>query len=932
MDKTTQVLAGLGYDVTAWLDALGDWARAAHALTASAGDDLKARGRLLRDLTQTWLIVDAAQGAGVEALLAAGVLTHLGPASAQALWCRSAGEGGAADHAAPLVKLALRERLLAKLARRDDLALTASMLSHTEHARALLETLRDVPRRGLGERVARLLPELNALTLSEEWHAKLDPDRPLAQRQSRTPLLDHVAVRVLDKLAALEGGDLSGFADLSADSFASLRAAFDRVRAAGLAPCVRAALLFLDFAKGGEVLQRQRWAALGADLSVHNLAAAVILRADAVLDRFALLRQHPAFADLVIALVASHGIPGQTLRGETPLAFLAPFAQHLRDSADALCVSLRAHPTADAPTLAPITAADAQALACDAMLVVNVCDTAGVRDGLMTTDLLRAFTTLRDDVLAVAQSPAADLSDALHAREAARWLALGPHALTLDRLRRLRSSRQRHGEPLHAISDNLSTLSPQTLAAINGWLSRCQFWYAEAATAALSPSAQLKVFILTMQAAAADAPPTAPFNVNFLPLVRKLNPSADLAASYRVRLLEALLSPLDPDALCRGDHPTLLSDASSSLTSPTPTNILGSFRSLGTGEDTLLIDFEESAEARALLTLLPIYEAKSSAAFHATLKALCDLYGLRKDAFDRVANESLYLAHMNSARSDKARMLDFAKPGLIVEVGPGGGVILNLLEDRFPSSDIIGVDISRMVVESLRALQAKDHHRWRVIEADAFDLPTHLGTEQVDTVIFCSLLHEIYSYVHYPCDHDPTPRRFRLESIRDLLRATYKTLKPGGRILIRDGVMPPPSDQILHLRTDDAVSFFKLFAQQFEARPITARWLDPHRVLLSSQDAMEFLYTYTWGPESFPYEVREQYGVLTYPDYQAALLDWLDNPTHPPTLIPPPPDLRSYLQPGYQAGLGDRVALFDASGAPLPLPDSNCLLIIEKGA
>lgn len=49
------------------------------------------------------------------------------------------------------------------------------------------------------------------------------------------------------------------------------------------------------------------------------------------------------------------------------------------------------------------------------------------------------------------------------------------------------------------------------------------------------------------------------------------------------------------------------------------------------------LTFKESPEATALLTLLPIYESKSSAAFHAALKALCDLYGLRNDDFNQVA-------------------------------------------------------------------------------------------------------------------------------------------------------------------------------------------------------------------------------------------------------------------------------------------------------
>jgi len=116
----------------------------------------------------------------------------------------------------------------------------------------------------------------------------------------------------------------------------------------------------------------------------------------------------------------------------------------------------------------------------------------------------------------------------------------------------------------------------------------------------------------------------------------------------------------------------------------------------------------------------------------------------------------------------------------------------------------------------------------------------------------------------------------------------------------------------------------ELFAAQFEGRPIKFRELAPDRVEMSTADAMEFLYTYTWGPASFPYEVRELYGILTYEDYLTALAAWcpgarvVDNP------------LRSYLQPGYRDNLVGKIRLTDERDQPVDLPDSNCLIVIER--
>jgi SAM-dependent methyltransferase len=337
------------------------------------------------------------------------------------------------------------------------------------------------------------------------------------------------------------------------------------------------------------------------------------------------------------------------------------------------------------------------------------------------------------------------------------------------------------------------------------------------------------------------------------------------------------------------------------------------------------IDLAETEEAGALVTLLALYETRSSAAFHGTLKALCDLYRLRKDEFDRVANEAQYLATMNAARGDKGRMVELVRPGRIVEVGPGGGVVLDLLEARFPGSEVIGLDVSQEVIEALTTRRTRDGRRWRVVRGDAFSLPDVVGAGTVDSVVYCSVLHEIYSYV------ERDGRRFGLAPVRELLQATWRALRPGGRIVIRDGVAPPPGTRRLRFVAPDARELFGLFAAQFEGFDVAWRELPDGRVELPAHHAMEFLYTYTWGPESFPYEVREQYGILTYPAYRAALREWLDGHDGARArLLELPPELASYLQPGYVAGLAGKVELTDEGDRPAALPDSNCLLVVER--
>jgi hypothetical protein len=117
-----------------------------------------------------------------------------------------------------------------------------------------------------------------------------------------------------------------------------------------------------------------------------------------------------------------------------------------------------------------------------------------------------------------------------------------------------------------------------------------------------------------------------------------------------------------------------------------------------------------------------------------------------------------------------------------------------------------------------------------------------------------------------------------------------------------------------------------LYVAQFEGRKIRFEELLPDRVQLSAPDAMEFLYTYTWGAASFPYEVRELYGILPYDEYVAKLVEWVGGAK----VVEIPAHLRSYLQPGYRDNLAGKVEVTDERDMPVELPDSNCLIVIEK--
>ena len=767
-------------------------------------------------------------------------------------------------------------------------ALVAAILADTAFATAMLESLRAPG--ATATSLGAALPEVVALGAALPPQVEHDAG-------SDRPLLDHIATRLLGrKLAGLEARDLERFQRtpaLSREAFERLAARCARVIAAGLGPAMRVAIVHLDIAKTSSEAHRAAWTALNIPLDVHNEAAAAILRRA---DRARAWPMPEALGKLAIAWVEAHGLAGQHVRGEGPIAMFAPLVATLRDLAPALARTLR------------VPAGEAVQLALDALHVIDACDTASVREGLLDDTLLGRLTGVREQLGLACTPPAWCKPD-----RALSELAPPPDRSWLaDRLRALRAGRQRAGEPAAAVEAAVAALADTELAALAPALATCQLWYCEAATSGLSPSGQLGVLAAVVGAARAiGVDVSRPWHAQLRPLVVRLHrPHADAggdsaAVRYRLRLVEAALAATPIRTLLTGGASLgPLGAVSARLAHPID-------------PDAVIVDYVETAESTALITLLGLYETRSQVAYHTMLKALCDLYGLRKDDFDRVANEANYLENMNAARSDKQRMLDFVRPGRIVEIGPGGGIVLDLLENRFADSEIIGVDLSREVVTALEQRARVGSNRWRVVLGPAEALTTIVPTP-VDTVVFCSILHEVYSY---------TQPRFSLESVRRVVEAAFATLRPGGRIVIRDGVMPPPGTRRIRMLAPDAHTTFELYATQFEGRAIRFTELAPDRVELSTADAMEFLYTYTWGPASFPYEIRELYGILTYDEYVTRLVEWCGGDAAA-TIIDTP--LRSYLQPGYAHHLASKIELTDEHDRPVPLPDSNCLIVVER--
>ena len=81
--------------------------------------------------------------------------------------------------------------------------------------------------------------------------------------------------------------------------------------------------------------------------------------------------------------------------------------------------------------------------------------------------------------------------------------------------------------------------------------------------------------------------------------------------------------------------------------------------------------------------------------------------------------------------------------------------------------------------------------------------------------------------------------------------------------------MTEPKDQYRLIEFKDVrdIEILKRYCNDFKGRVVNFEQVGENTVKMLVNDAMEFLYTYTWGEQSYPLEVNEQFGYFTLSEY-----------------------------------------------------------------
>lgn len=267
-----------------------------------------------------------------------------------------------------------------------------------------------------------------------------------------------------------------------------------------------------------------------------------------------------------------------------------------------------------------------------------------------------------------------------------------------------------------------------------------------------------------------------------------------------------------------------------------------------------------------------------------------------------------YGAQMDAALAQKLEDLSpWVVPGRIVDKGCGTGKLLVELSRRHPDSAFVGVELSR---EFLRRCDENHYSSEDVTFLFGNAAERLLEPGSASTIVLSSVGHELYSYSGY--DHG---------AIHRALGNACEELRPGGRLLIRDGVSP--GDHVCRLRLLDTGTKerFQKFAEEFKRGQGAAHErISPEEVRLSVHLANEFLckkdYIRNWH-----IEVHEEFGPLTADGYRQALERAGLTPI----------EIRAYVNPWIAENrYRGTVELFDDSGQALPWPATNVVAVGEK--
>lgn len=283
-----------------------------------------------------------------------------------------------------------------------------------------------------------------------------------------------------------------------------------------------------------------------------------------------------------------------------------------------------------------------------------------------------------------------------------------------------------------------------------------------------------------------------------------------------------------------------------------------------------------------------------------------------------------YFERMASSLGDKTRVLPHVLPGRVLDVGAGGGELAEYL--RIHGHEVWALDGSAAAISRM----ASTYPELNLIRGLAHEVNVIEPELKFSTIVCSSIFHEVYSY------GTPETGPYSIRALQLTLTHLFQALEPGGRLIIRDGIMPTEWNKPVKIKLKDPADG-DAFVEKYKANAPFAHWGPGKRSVQLEREApglyrcnlasaMEFLYTYTWGWQSSDREMKELYGLFPEEEYRQFVADVGFEVE----------ESFQYLQEGYPQFLEPKAAIAPVKNGganfmgPTEWPSSNFILVAHR--
>ncbi|KKT50832.1 MAG: hypothetical protein UW42_C0013G0016 [Candidatus Collierbacteria bacterium GW2011_GWB1_44_197] len=161
----------------------------------------------------------------------------------------------------------------------------------------------------------------------------------------------------------------------------------------------------------------------------------------------------------------------------------------------------------------------------------------------------------------------------------------------------------------------------------------------------------------------------------------------------------------------------------------------------------------------------------------------CQHYLMEYNVFmDDIANPQRYLERMSKPLQEKLKIAKYIPSGAnsLLDVGCADGTVTLALADMFPEMKFVGIDLNADFVNMARE---RIGERKNVSFEHGYLRERLSNPEKFDVVLFCSVLHEFYSYGE------------GISTIVKALSDAHEILNKGGVLILRDMILYDYADR-----------------------------------------------------------------------------------------------------------------------------------------